>query len=245
MEPDIIARLLDINYQFYQDFATPFSATRRRLQPGVLRAIELLPRQVALLDLGCGNGTLARRLSLLGRQGSYLGLDFSSTLLDEARQACSFLPQGSFRITFQEADLTGRDWASGVTTSGPFEAILAFAVLHHLPGIEIRQQFLSQVRSLLPVESIFILSVWQFLNSPRLAARCLPWDKASLSDADVDPGDYLLDWRREGPGLRYVHHFTAAELTEMARTAGFKVTQDFYSDGEGGNLGLYQVWKKV
>jgi hypothetical protein len=58
----------------------------------------------------------------------------------------------------------------------------------------------------------------------------------------VDAGDYLLDWRQGGSGLRYVHHFDEAELSALAATTGFRVLETFYSDGEGGRLGLYQVW---
>jgi hypothetical protein len=87
------------------------------------------------------------------------------------------------------------------------------------------------------------LSNWQFLNSSRLAARIQPWDAVGLSASDVDPGDYLLDWKRDGAGLRYVHHFNPAELSELAARAGFLVMDSFLSDGEGGNLGLYQTWR--
>ncbi len=59
----------------------------------------------------------------------------------------------------------------------------------------------------------------------------------------MDPGDYLLDWRRGGEGLRYVHHFSPEELAELAAETGFRVLETFWSDGEGGNLGLYQVWE--
>jgi len=61
----------------------------------------------------------------------------------------------------------------------------------------------------------------------------------------VDAGDYLLDWRSGGEGLRYVHHFGEAELRELAATTGFQVKEVFYSDGETGNLGLYQVWEAI
>ena len=40
MNPTTLSRLLDLNRQFYQAFALPFSATRQRLQPGVLRILE-------------------------------------------------------------------------------------------------------------------------------------------------------------------------------------------------------------
>ena len=66
-----------------------------------------------------------------------------------------------------------------------------------------------------------------------------------LAQADVDSGDYLLDWRRGGKGYRYVHHFSEDELSRLAKLSGFHVVESFYSDGATGNLGLYQIWKKV
>ncbi|HNT25279.1 MAG TPA: hypothetical protein PKM21_12980, partial [Anaerolineales bacterium] len=57
-----------------------------------------------------------------------------------------------------------------------------------------------------------------------------------------EPGDYLLDWRQGGRGLRYVHAFGPAELARLAEQTGFVSLESFYSDGEGGRLGLYQVW---
>jgi hypothetical protein len=90
-----------------------------------------------------------------------------------------------------------------------------------------------------------IHSEWQFLNSPRLAARIQPWELAELSADEIDPGDYLLDWRRGGLGFRYVHSFSQAELAELAAETGFKIIETYSSDGETGNLGLYQIWKRV
>jgi len=90
----------------------------------------------------------------------------------------------------------------------------------------------------------FIHSNWQFLNSDRLRRRIQPWDTVGLDPAALEPGDYLLDWRQGGHGLRYVHHFEPDELTALAHRAGFEPIDGFYSDGEGGNLGLYQVWRK-
>ncbi|MEP6894468.1 MAG: hypothetical protein ABI986_02555, partial [Chloroflexota bacterium] len=63
--------------------------------------------------------------------------------------------------------------------------------------------------------------------------------------SDVDVGDYLLDWRSGGAGLRYVHHFDESELQELAEAASFQIKDMFYSDGETGNLSLYQVWKPI
>ena len=60
-----------------------------------------------------------------------------------------------------------------------------------------------------------------------------------MQQTAADPGDYLLDWRRGGHGLRYVHHFELDELNTLCVRAGFHVDDSFRSDGESGTLGLY------
>lgn len=236
VNPNTILRLLDLNRQFYQTFASPFSATRGRLQPGVMKILGQLSPGDSLLDLGCGNGQLARQLARSGHLGSYTGLDFSSALLEEARAG----QPANFR--FGLVDLSSPDWDSALADY-QVDVILAFAVLHHLPGVETRMQLLAKVRALLKPGGRFIHSEWQFLNSPRLVYRIQPWSAAGISEQDVDPGDYLLDWRQAGVGLRYVHHFTEPELSALASQTGFLVIDSFLSDGENARLGLYQVWK--
>ena len=66
-----------------------------------------------------------------------------------------------------------------------------------------------------------------------------------MKETDVDAHDYLLDWKRGGRGLRYVHHFDELELVELAKTSGFEIIETFYSDGENKRLSLYQIWRKV
>jgi len=123
-------------------------------------------------------------------------------------------------------------------------------VLHHLPGADLRERLLRQVNVLLPEGGLFIHSEWQLQHSPRLLKRVQPWIAVGLSEADVDPGDTLIDWRFALPGqdeqvgLRYVHIFTPEELAELAARTDFEVRSTFESDGEGGRLGLYQVWRK-
>jgi hypothetical protein len=80
------------------------------------------------------------------------------------------------------------------------------------------------------------------LNSEKLKSRIQPWSRVGLKDSEVDEGDYLLDWRSGGEGLRYAHHFSAGELLELAGQAGMSANESFLSDGENGRLGLYQVW---
>lgn len=241
MDSQAAARLIEINREFYTRFGDAFSATRHRLQPGVRRALERLTGEESILDLGCGNGELARALAKRGHRGRYLGLDFSLPLLREAESQ----PEG-FSVGFVQADLTKLpEMKEHLAIPGGWSVITAFAVLHHIPSIDLRLNIMRIVRELLHRDGLFIHSNWQFLNSEKLGQRIQPWEAASLSPARLDAGDYLLDWRSGGKGLRYVHHFDETELGELARASDFRVADTFYSDGETGSLGLYQVWKPL
>jgi len=239
MDSSTAARLIELNREFYTRFGDSFSATRHRIQPGVRRVLESLKGDESILDLGCGNGELARELAKRGHRGPYLGVDFSLPLLRDAKSQ----PEG-FSATFREMDLTKLSVNSNqLSVIGNWSVVTAFAVLHHIPGHELRLNILKAVHELLADNGKFIHSNWQFLNSEKLKARIKPWESAAISGPDVDAGDYLLDWRSGGEGLRYVHHFSESEFSELARASGFQVVDTFYSDGETGNLGLYQIWK--
>lgn len=244
MDKATAARLIELNRRFYQTFGREFAATRMRLQPGVRRLLERIAAHESILDLGCGNGELARALARRGYRGRYLGLDFSRPLLEEV----SNLPEN---FAFVEADLS-ENWKKVKSERGEefllpsyFSLITAFAVLHHIPSRELRLDLLTKIHALLVPGGVFIHSEWQFLNSEKWRGRIQPWSEAGLTEAEVDPGDYLLDWRGGGRGLRYVHAFDEAELNALAAATGFQVRETFYSDGENGKLGLYQVWKKL
>jgi tRNA (uracil-5-)-methyltransferase TRM9 len=247
MHPTTQSILLDLNRQFYQTFGRAFAATRRRIQPGVRRVLGELPPDGRWVDLGCGSGALAKAWAETGRKGLYLGLDFSAALLEEARQGLKPVPQG-LDVHFERADLSDPGWSRGLRDAS-FDGALAFAVLHHLPGVDLRQRVLEDVRGILKPGGLFVHSEWQFQNSPKLMARRQPWEMIGLQDADVEAGDTLLDWRYALPGqpeqvgLRYVHLFDREELARLATDTGFEISAEFESDGEGGRLGLYQIWK--
>lgn len=240
MDDATIRRLLDLNRQFYQTFARQFSATRQRLQPGVLRILQTIQADDQVLDLGCGNGEFARELARRNYQGEYTGLDQAAEFLAEAQRKLAGIPNFSFRW----ADLASPTWDQNLGKMF-FDVILCLAVLHHIPGHALRAQILSAVRRLLSPTGCFIHSEWQFLQSERLVKRLQPWEQAGLQSDQVEPGDYLIDWRAGGSGLRYVHFFSEDELTSLASETGFEVWKTFRSDGEGGRLGVYQIWKRV
>ncbi len=242
MHLEIVKKLIELNQQFYQTFALQFSATRERLQPGVAQVLESIPPKANILDLGCGNGELSQNLVERDHEGQYIGVDFSAELLEVANAGSANSPN----VSFVRADLSIPDWISPFTIQkSQFDIILAFAALHHLPSRELHLKTLRNIHTVLTPAGRFIHSNWQFLNSPRLKTRIQPWEKIGLIVDQVDSGDYLLDWRRGGYGLRYVHHFSEDELNTLAQESNFIITKSFYSDGQEGNLGLYQVWEKA
>jgi len=246
MDKSTAEKLVALNSKFYQTFASHFSATRMRLQPGVGKILDNLPFDADILDLGCGNGELGRDLAQRGHQGVYLGVDFSNELLTIAQTGMS----ASQNNSFLQADLAALDWDLRIRefinlelSGGKFDVILCFATLHHLPGRDLQNRTCRKVHDLLNPGGRFIHSNWQFLNSHRLRERIQPWEEIDLTPEDVDPGDYLLDWRQGGRGLRYVHHFDQNELIRLAEQTGFRIVEWFHSDGEGKNLGLYHIWE--
>jgi len=241
MKEAIQSRLRKINQDFYDCYAGSFSATRGRIQPGVHRLVKHLRHAASLLDIGCGNGTLARALAVSGFNGRYLGLDMSQELLAFAAAKMGELEQGTFH--FRQADLSDPGWLHGIAPVS-FDWLVSFAVLHHLPGEHLRKQTVEAFARLVSPQGRVAVSVWQWFNSPRLRQRVLDWGEVGLDPDDLDPGDVLLDWRAgKTIGLRYVHTFDEAELSRLANSAGFQVVDTFLSDGKSGNLALYQVWQ--
>jgi SAM-dependent methyltransferase len=238
MHADVIERLLRINREFYQSHAAAFAETRARLQPGVVRIVQRIRPAEDVLDAGCGTGSVAAALRAAGHLGRYLGIDSSPSLLQHARSH-----EAPPRVRFEARDLA-LDPLEDLAGSG-FDWGLAFAVLHHLPGDALRERVVRRLAGCLAPGGRLVVSVWAFLNSARLRDRILPWSTVGLAPAEVEPGDSLLDWRRGGQGLRYVHAFGPEELDGLARRAGLAVVETFASDGQGGRLGLYQVWEKA
>jgi tRNA (uracil-5-)-methyltransferase TRM9 len=238
MNSVIANKLLTINREFYNHFGGQFSATRQRLQPGVKRILDSIRYDESVLDLGCGNGNFLHELARRGHTAPLLGVDFSLSLLRDA--------ESTPEVSFREVDLTKLSVTSEqLQITDHWSLITAFATLHHIPSAEMRLDILKTVRKLMKEDGKFFLSNWQFLNSTKLRSRIQPWDKVGLNENDLDEGDYLLDWRSGGEGLRYAHQFSAEELSELADQAGMRVIDSFLSDGDGGNLGLYQTWSLI
>ena len=242
MKEAVVKQLRELNRAFYDEFAGSFADSRAATEPGVERILAHVEAGDRFLDLGCGNGRVALQLP---RGCHYVGVDFSAEILALAKahvmasQAEASTLQASHFIA---ADLVADPWLELVTEISPrYDWILLRAVLHHVPGFEQRREIVAQAASLLVPEGQLALANWQFTAIPRLRKRFLPWETIGLHKEDVKPGDYLLDWKRDGYGLRYVHLIDEAETRRLAEAAGLHIEEMFRADGHSNDLTLYAI----
>jgi tRNA (uracil-5-)-methyltransferase TRM9 len=227
-------RLRDLNRQLYDTFAGAFSDSRAASEPGFDRIVAQMTSGDRVLDLGCGQARLAR---LLPPGCSYVGVDFSLEMVREARRA--LVDAKTRDLRFVTADLVSDPWEEEVGEA--FDWVVLRAVLHHIPGHAVRRDVLMRAAQLLAPGGRLVVANWQFLQVERLRKRLLPWSTLDLTDEEVEPGDYLLDWQRQGHGLRYVHLVDEAEMRSLARDVGLEIASLFRADGHTDDLTLYAV----
>jgi SAM-dependent methyltransferase len=234
-------RLNQINREFYAAFAASFSETRSESAQELQVILPYIADGARVLDIGCGNGRVA---ALLGRQRrgvTYIGVDASEEMISSARHRA----QGA---EFLVADITRPDWAdclSGQAGSQPgqraFDCVLMLAVLHHIPGGDVRARLMRQVRELLAPQGRLVVSTWQFMDNERMRKKIVPWSTVGIDERELEPGDVLLDWKRGGTSLRYCHWIGEDELLTLAAQAALNVVETWRAGGREGNLSLYAV----
>jgi tRNA (uracil-5-)-methyltransferase TRM9 len=236
MEAEVVEKIIELNRQFYAQFAVVFSDSRSIGRTNLQAIMPYLRAHVKLLDVGCGNGRVAGRLEREGMRVQYTGVDATPTLLAVgASQAKGWT---HVRAEFQVADVMHTGWAEVVRERAPFDAAVALAFLHHVPSFALRCKVLEQIRSLLATNGVVIMSNWQFERSSRLRRKLVPWSTAGIAEEAVEPGDALIDWQRGGSGFRYCHMISKDEVEAMAEAARLRVVTQFAGDG---GMNLYSV----
>ena len=135
------------------------------------------------------------------------------------------------------------NWAEQLDEPLP-DLVVSIAVVHHIPGAAERVSFVTKCAGLLGPGGTLILTTWQFITSPRLRRRVLPWEAIGLRKDDVEAGDYLLSWGKDAAGQRYCAAIDQAGLAGLAAAAGLRTVEMFFADGKEGNLNLYGVFEK-
>jgi len=246
MDKKTAERLLALNREFYATFARPFAASRPVSDPGLVCILPYIPRRARVLDVGCGNGRLAFLLDRERPGVTYLGIDAVPELVEVARARADQLM--AISAEFRVGDVTRPGWdralAGVLPSSSPgacFDCVVALAVLHHIPGFDLRVRVLRDILRVLEPGGCLLLSTWQFLGNARMRRKIVDWAEVGIAEETLDPGDYLLDWKREGRGLRYCHLVDETEVERLAAESGFRVRQTFHAGGREGDLSLFAV----
>jgi 2-polyprenyl-3-methyl-5-hydroxy-6-metoxy-1,4-benzoquinol methylase len=241
MDEETVERLLALNREFYTAFAGAFAASRPISDPALTSILPYLPQRARVLDVGCGNGRLALLLAQERPGTTYVGVDAVPELVELARVQTDHLT--GISVEFHVADVSRPGWG-GVISGVLFDCAVALAVLHHIPSFDLRVQVLREIAGLLEPGGHLILSTWQFLDSARLRRKIVDWAEVDVVEESLEPGDYLLDWKREGRGLRYCHLVDLTEVERLAAESGFCVPRTFRAGGREGNLSLFSILKR-
>ncbi|MFQ6100815.1 MAG: class I SAM-dependent methyltransferase [Anaerolineae bacterium] len=248
MNKEVTERLLALNREFYAAFARPFAASRVVCDPAMTCILPYIPQHARVLDVGCGNGRLALLLDRERPGVTYLGLDAVPELVELARAQADQLTNIS--AEFRVADITQPGWSDPhkldiVHCPLVIDTAVALAVLHHIPGFDLRVRVLREIATMLAPNGCLILSTWQFLENERMRRKIVDWAEVGVVEEALEPGDYLLDWKREGQGLRYCHLVDEAEVRQLAGASGLRVSQTFRAGGRERNLSLFAVLESL
>jgi SAM-dependent methyltransferase len=238
VDENTVEKLLALNRAFYADFAQAFADSRSPTDPTLSSILPYIPVRARVLDVGCGSGRLALLLDRERPGATYVGIDAVPELIEVARAQASAL--NNIAPQFHVADIARPDW-SLVIGSLIIDTVVCLATLHHIPSFKLRACALREMAGLLAPRGRVLLSTWQFLDSDRLRRKIVDWAEVGISEGALEPGDYLLDWKRGGRGLRYCHLVGETELRQLAAESGLSVRSTFRAGGREGNLSLFAV----
>jgi SAM-dependent methyltransferase len=248
MDPRTRDALRALDRRFYESCADAFDRTRDHAWPGweriPLPACAGAAQPLRVLDVGCGNARLATALrGRIDRGLDYTGVDQSPRMLAHARARLAGLRGVAF--TLCETDVLDGD-PDAVLPEGPFDLVVAFGLLHHVPGHDARRSLLRALARRVAPGGVLAFTAWQFADRPRFARRIVPWSTLAATSASaidpgaLEPGDHLVAFGSRG-GVRYAHHCDEAELDALEGGLPLRPLARFSADGRSGDLNRYVV----
>lgn len=142
---------------------------------------------------------------------------------------------------------------------------VAFGLMHHLPTFALRARVLEGLLGSLRPGGFAVVSFWQFLNDPRLAAKAATVTaegRAAHRLPTFHENDFLLGWQHAEGVYRFCHHTTEDEIDALLAairepsapsTSGcasaaplpFREIARFSADGKLGNLNRYLILQRL
>lgn len=209
MKKDFALHILNKVRDDYNHIAPDFASTRTQIWPEISFLFDYIKSGDKVLDLGCGHGRYL--LEIKKRGGVYFGIDNSKELI---RIAKNKYPNENIQI----ADALNLPFESNF-----FDIVYSLAVLHHIPSVALREQFLQEAKRVVKPGGFVILTVWRPKNK---AEKWIFWKfflKKVFGYSQLDFGDVIEPWFGKNKGERYYHCFTKKELFRLAKKTGLKI----------------------
>ena len=250
MTNDTESKLIKLNKEFYDKIGKHwnnkpdyFWAGWDKLLPYIKSKIESC-ESVSILDLGCGNGRFAAYLNTYFPDAkiSYTGTDYAFD--DKIKVSYG----DNIKVKFVSQDLLQETWLFQENT---FDIIVAFGLIHHIPGIRLTNVFLDNIQKYLDKNGLCVITTWQYMRLERLQKRIMTGiekqeiqSKMAISESEFRPGDNFLDWVKGNSGVRFSHYFTELEMVNLLADHNLKSVETYLADDREQNRNQYFVIKK-
>ena len=231
MKKLIAQKISDKTKRDYQILAEEFSQTRQHCWPIFKQLVKPLQSGERVLDIGCGNGRLAKLL--VNKNVRYLGIDNCAPLIKLAQENFLSHPQ----INFQAGDILQIP-----VEADSFDTVFCLAMLHHLPSADYRRQALAEMKRVVKPNGRIILMVWNLYQCrywkylikyslDKLFHKDLSSIISDLSANQLDIGDVFIPWRLSNKEIvqRYYHAFCPKELKKLVKQTNLKIIKHYFS----------------
>lgn len=146
--------------------------------------------------------------------------------------------------------------ASAPVTLAPerhlYDCVVSFGFMHHVPGAQWRERFLSTLIDATEPGGLICLSLWRFMDNKALAEKAHRTHRSGTQELSLDatqfePGDYLVGWKNKLGAYRYCHSFTDSEIDRLLASAANQAEclARFRADGRSDNLNEYLILRKT
>ncbi len=215
MDKEYAQKILEQTKQDYNLISGQFSSTRQFIWKDLEPLLDYTRSGDKILDVGCGNGRLYDVFK--EKDINYSGIDNSEQLIKIAKEK------------FPETDFHVADILKIPFPDNSFDKVYCIAVLHHIPSKQLRTEALKELRRVLKLDGLLILTVWNLWQT-RISWRqvCKNIILKITGRSQLDPKDIFTPWKSQNGQIlakRYVHAFTKRELKKLAEKAGFKIKE--------------------
>jgi ubiquinone/menaquinone biosynthesis C-methylase UbiE len=202
MDQEYAKKLLKKTTDDYNKIAGIWSIKRWKLPPDIAELTKYINPDDNVLDLGCGNGYLYN--SVVEKGGQYIGADTSKNQLKEAKK----LNPDAYLVLTDPLILPFHD--------EEFDKVFCLSTIHHIPTKQLQSAFLKEIHRVTKPEGELFLTAWNLEVKQKGKYRVIDDTNILYPFKDSD-GKILAE--------RFIHIFSAEELSDIVSFAGFKVQE--------------------